>query len=276
MPDHHPNTLRRAVLAGAVVLALTGAGGAMVWAAGEPTALRDAALQDAAPQLVSPQDAAPPPASEGPGKSEKSQGQGKGRELRDESVVKKGDGSLKTRIIQFGTVESVSASSITVKSEDGFSQVYAITAETKIRKQPAPAADGPAAKDSISPKDSTAPKDSIAPSDDAGERDDDERVNPSAATAADIKQGDTVRIKGVRAGDTVTATMIRTGAKGKGPGQGNGVAQSKGLAEGKGLSQSKGLGEGKGLSQSKGLGHGKAKGEGQGQAEDVPSPVLPK
>jgi hypothetical protein len=252
MPVHHPNTLRRAVLAGVVVLALTGAGGAMVWAAGEPAALRDAALQDAAPQLVSPQDAAPPPASEGPGKSEKSQGQGKGRELRGESVVKKGDGSLKTRIIQFGTVESVSASSITVKSEDGFSQVYAITAETKIRKQPAAAADGTAPKDSTARKDSIAPKDSTAPSDDAGERDDDERVNPSAATAADLKPGDTVRIKGTRAGDTVTATMIRTGAKGKGPGQG------------------------KGFSQSKGLGHGKAKGEGRGQAEGVPSPVLPK
>ena len=245
MPGHHPNTLRRAVLAGAVVLALTGAGGAMVWAAGEPTALQDAALQDAAPQLVSPQDAAPPPASEGPGKSEKSQGQGKGRELRGESVVKKGDGSLKTRIIQFGTVESVSASSITVKSEDGFSQVYAITAETKISKQPAAAADAR--------KDGTAPKDSTPPSDDAGERDDDgERVKPSAATAADLKQGDAVRIKGIRAGDTVTATMIRAGAKGKGP------------------SQSKGLGQGKGL------GHGKAKAEGRGQAEGVPGPVLPK
>ncbi|MBT2520537.1 DUF5666 domain-containing protein [Arthrobacter sp. ISL-28] len=246
MPVHHPNTLRRAVLAGAVVLALTGAGGAMVWAAGEPAALRDATLQDPAPQLVSPQDAAPPPASEGPGKSEKSQGQGKGRELRGGSVVKKGDGSLKTRIIQFGTVESVSESSITVKSEDGFSQVYAITAETKIRKQPAAAADG------------TAPKGSTAPSDDAGERDDDERVNPSAATAADIKQGDTVRIKGTRAGDTVTATMIRTGAKGKGPGQGKGLTQSKGPGQGKGL------------------GHGKAKGEGRGQPEGGPSPVLPK
>lgn len=222
MPVQQPKTLRRAVLAGAVVLALTGAGGAMVWAAGEP-----AALQEAAP-LVSPQDAATPPASEGPGKSEKSQGQGKslGRQLRGESVVKKGDGSLETRITQFGTVESVSASSITVKSEDGFTQVYAINAETKIRKKPAAAADG-------TPNgNSTAPKDSTAPNDDA-----DERGKPSAATAADLQQGDTVRIKGIRNGDTVTATAIRAGAG----------ANGKGLGQGKGLSKGKGLGHGKGL-----------------------------
>lgn len=220
----------------------------MVWAAGEPVA-----LQEAAP-LVSPQDAATPPASEGPGKSEKSQGQGKslGRQLRGESVVKKGDGSLETRITQFGTVESVSASSITVKSEDGFTQVYAINAETKIRKKPAAAADGTpkdgiGPKDSIAPKDSSPPSDGTAPNDDAGER-----GKPSAATAADLKQGDTVRIKGIRNGDTVTATAIRAGAG------------------------AKGLGQGKGLSQGKGLGHGKAKGEGSRQAEGVPSTVPPK
>ncbi|MDR6557147.1 hypothetical protein J2809_001498 [Arthrobacter pascens] len=239
MPVPQPKTLRRALLAGAVVLALCGAGPAMVRAA-EETAGRG----DADPQLVASQPTATPPAPGDQGKAEEAKkGQGKGRELHSESVVKKGDGSLETRITQFGTVESVSDTSITVKSEDGYTLAYAISADTKIRKRPAAAADG------TPPSEGTAP----APQDDAGKR-----VKPSAATAADLKQGDTVRIRGIKNGTSISATAIVEGAAAKG----------KGLGQGKGAGQAQGQGQGQ--RQGKGLGQGKAKGEGQGQADDAP------
>src|SRR5688500_6685263 len=222
MPALQPNSLGRALLAGAVVLALSGAGAAVVRAAGETAGSEDAAVVSSQPA---------PPAPGGQGKAEEAKGQGKGRELHSESVVKKGDGTLETRITQFGTVESVSETSITIKSEDGFTLAYAIVAETRSRKHASPAPDG------------------TAPRDDAGKR-----VKPSAATAADLKQGDTVRIRGVKNGASITARTIVEGAGGKG----------------KGLGQGKGLGHGKGLGQGRGLGHGKGLGQGRGQADYVP------
>ena len=109
MPVPQPKTLRRALFAGAVVLALCGAGPAMVRAADET-----AGRGEADPQLVASQPTATPPAPGDQGKSEQAKGQGKGRELHSEGVVKKADGSLETRITQFGTVEAVSETSITV------------------------------------------------------------------------------------------------------------------------------------------------------------------
>ena len=242
MPVPQPKTLRRALFAGAVVLALCGAGPAMVRAADET-----AGRGEADPQLVASQPTATPPAPGDQGKSEQAKGQGKGRELHSESVVKKGDGSLETRISQFGTVESVSETSITVKSEDGFTLAYAISADTKIRKRPAAAANGTAPQDGTAPSDNATPPNSAAPQDDAGKR-----AKPSAATAADLKQGDTVRIRGIKNGTSISATAIVEGA----------------AAKGKALGQGKGAGQGQG--QGKGLGQGKAKGEGRGQADDAP------
>jgi hypothetical protein len=206
----------------------------VVRAAGETAGSEDSALVSSQPA---------PPAPGGQGNAEEARGQGKGRELHSESVVKKGDGTLETRITQAGTVESVSETSITVKSEDGFTLAYAIGADTRIRKQGAAAPDG------------------TAPRDDAGKR-----VKPSAATAADLKQGDTVRIRGVKNGASITARTIIEGAGGKGQGLGHG----KGLGQGKGLGHGKGHGHGKGLGHGQGLGHGKAKAEDRGPADDVP------
>lgn len=225
MPVKDPGKRRSTALAVAIVFGLSGAGVAVAWASSEPTAQsRDAATQPVLPQ------AAATPSPSAPGGPDKSQG--KGRELHGESVVKKADGNFEKRVTQIGTVESVSDKAITVKSEDGFSQEYVINAETRIRKVPKPAAD------------STAPKDGTPPKDDAGKR-----LKPSAATPADLKQGDTVRIRGVRDGSAVTATMIVEGA-----------ANGKGL--GKGLGQDRGLGNGPGR------GNGQGKGQGQGKAED--------
>jgi hypothetical protein len=176
----------------------------------------------------------PPPSPSPPGSPDKARA--KARELHSESVVTNADGSFEKRVTQIGSVESVSDKAITVKSEDGFSQEYAISADTRIRKVPGPAAAEPA------------PKDSAAPKDDAGKR-----LKPSAATAADLKQGDTVRIMGVRDGSAVTATMIVDGA-------------ANGIGLGKGLGQS--LGKGLGQGQGKGLGRDNGQGNGRGQGRD--------
>lgn len=215
MPVKDPTKRRSLALAVAIVFVLSGTGVAVAWAASEPTQAGDAGPQVAG---VSP---SPSPS----GKPDKAQG--KARELHSESVVKKADGSFEKRVTQIGTVESVSDKSITVKSEDGFSQEYVINAETRIRKVGKPSAD------------STAPKDSPAPKDDAGKG-----LKPSAATAADLKQGDTVRIRGVRDGSAVTATQIIEGAGANGKGLGKGLGQDKGL--GKGLGRGKGQGQGQG------------------------------
>jgi hypothetical protein len=204
MQVQQPNKIRKAVLIGAVGVALTGAGVAVVSAtSGPPTPSPSTASPSATPGSPAP---------------EKGNGTAHGRQLHGESVVKKGDGSFETRVTQQGTVEAVSGSSITVKSEDGFSQDYVINADTKIVKLPEPVADGTAAKD------------------DAGKR-----LRPSAATAADIKQGDTVRISGVRDGSSVTARNIVDGAAGA---KGNGLGLGHGLGRGHGLGHGRGMGNG--------------------------------
>lgn len=221
MPVKDPGLRRSTALAVAIVFVLSGAGVAVAWAASAPAQARDASPQVAA---------ASPSQSQSQSetrKPDKAQDKGKARELHSEGVVKKPDGSLEKRVTQIGTVESVSDTSITVKSEDGFSQEYVINTETRIRKVPKPGADG------------------TAPKDDAGKR-----LKPSAATAADLKQGDTVRIAGVRDGSAVTATVIVEGAAANGKGLGKGFG--KGLGQGQGLG--KGLGRGKGLGQGQGQG----------------------
>lgn len=192
---------RSVVLAGGIVVALSGAGAAAVWAG---------TAQSATP-LSSPTT----PAAQPPGGSP---AEGQAREknravpLHGENVVKKGDGGFETRLTQQGAVEAVSSVSITVRSEDGFSQTYAINAGTKITKLPPPAADG------------TIPRDSAG-----------KRLKPTAATAADLRTGDQVRIKGVKDGSGVTAGHIVAGAPDVlGPGNGVGRGLGHGLGNGVG------------------------------------------
>jgi hypothetical protein len=130
--------------------------------------------------------------------------------LHSESVVKKADGTFETHVSQRGTVESVSDSAITVKSEDGYSLTYAVNADTKVTKVPAVAPD------------SSQGTDSSRETDDGGKR-----VKPSGGTIADIAAGATVRISGVKNGDQVTAERIAEGAGG-GPGLGMGRGHGKG------------------------------------------------
>ncbi|MFJ6156340.1 hypothetical protein ACIQF8_06295 [Pseudarthrobacter sp. NPDC092184] len=203
MPVRKPLGFRKAALGGAVALALTGTGVVFAWAANEPPSPA-------------------PPSSSPPGKSGNAPGQNKapdqgkapGRDkpdkaprpqhLHSESVVKQADGTFETEVSQRGTVESVSDTSITVRSEDGHTQAYAVNAETKVAQMPPAPADGAAAKD------------------DGGKR-----LKPSAGTIADIATGDVVRISGAKNGETVTAQRIIEGAGG-GPGLGLGRGQGHG------------------------------------------------
>ena len=189
--------IRKALLAGAVALALTGTGVAIAWSATD---------------TPSPSPSAP--ASESaPGKKDKSQ---RPQHLHSESVVKKADGTFETELSQQGTVDAVSGTSVTVKSEDGFTQSYAVNADTRIIKYPAPAADGTPAKGA-----------------------DGKRLRPSEVTIAEITAGESIRVTGVKNGNDVTARNIVEGA-GTGPGKGLGLGQGMGKGHGHGLGKLKG------------------------------------
>lgn len=181
---------RKAVLAGVVAVALTGTGMAIAWSATNPPSR--------SPSSVAPGNADNAP---GPGKPDKDH---RPQHLHGEAVVKKADGTFETRTSQRGTVEAVSGTSVTVRSEDGFTRTYAVTAETRIVKVPGPAADGSPAKG-----------------------DDGKRLKPTDVTIAEITAGETVRVSGVKIGSEVTAKKIVEGA-GDGPGLGHGKGAGKG------------------------------------------------
>ncbi|MDR7160336.1 hypothetical protein [Arthrobacter sp. BE255] len=187
MSVQEPLRIRKALLAGVVALALTGTGVAIAWSATDSPS--------------------PSPSDSAPGKPDKAQ---RPQHLHSESVVKKADGTFETVLNQQGAVESVSESSVTVKSEDGFTQSYAVNADTRIIKFPAPAADGSPAKG-----------------------DDGKRLKPAEVAIGEIATGESVRVSGVRNGDSVTAKRIVEGL-GTGPGLGLGKGMGKGLGKGHG------------------------------------------
>ncbi|MDQ0676384.1 hypothetical protein QFZ36_003945 [Pseudarthrobacter siccitolerans] len=199
VPD--PLKIRKTVLAGAVALALTGTGVAFAWAAGDTF-----------------------PPSPSPSQSQSVQGQENGKDkpdkaqrpqhLHSESVVKKADGTFQTILEQRGTVETVSDTSITVKSEDGYSRTYTVNADTKIHKAPAAASQSSPGSESSE-----------------GTNDDGKRVKPGPGSIADIATGDTVRISGVKNGDQATAERI---AEGGGDDPGLGLGRGHGQGHGKG------------------------------------------
>ena len=196
MSVREPLRIRKALLAGVVALALTGAGTAITWAATDTPS-------------PSPSDSAP---GKGNGQQKPAKDKAaKAQHLHSESVVKKSDGTFETVLAQHGTVEAVNETSVTVKSEDGFTQSYAINADTRIVKVPAPAADG------------TPP---------TGE--DGKRLKPSDVAIAEIAVGETVRVSGVKSGSDVTARQLVEGA-GSGPGLGLGKGLGKGHGHGRPL-----------------------------------------
>lgn len=201
MPVREPLRIRKALLAGAVALALTGTGVAIAWSA-----------TDLAPATTSPSSSASP-SEPAKGKKDKSQ---RPQHLHSESVVKKADGTFETELSQQGTVDAVSLTSVTVKSEDGFTQSYTVNADTRIIKYPAPAADGTPARGA-----------------------DGKKLKPSEVTIAEIATGESIRIAGVKNGSDITARNIVEGA-GAGPGKGIGKGLGKGKGHAHGLGKLKG------------------------------------
>lgn len=61
-------------------------------------------------------------------------------------MVKKADGTFETELTQHGTVEAASETSVTVKSEDGYTQTYVINADTKVKPSLAEVAAGDAVR----------------------------------------------------------------------------------------------------------------------------------
>ncbi|ASN19554.1 hypothetical protein [Arthrobacter sp. YN] len=160
--------LRKALLAGGIAVALTGGGAAAVWAGTQAS--------------PSPSSAS---ASPGPSVSAKAKStEGRGQAIHGEHVVKQQDGTYRTVVTQTGTIEAASVSEVTVRSDDGFTQRYAITADTRI---------------------------STVPPDLPGHRNGRGKPSLPVATAADLKSGDTVRISGTREGDTVAASRVVAG-----------------------------------------------------------------
>ena len=234
MVVREPMKVRKAALAGAVALALTGTGAALAWSAtGTPT-------PSPSPSQSAPGNSGKAPGQNKPGKVQRSQ------PLHGEEVVKNADGSFQTILEQRGTVESVSDSAITVKSEDGFTQAYTVNGDTKITRIPPAANPGATPSRGATPSPGATPNQGATPSP-GGKSDDGKRLKPTDGTIADIAAGDTVRIAGVKDGDTATARRIVKGAGDK-PGLGLG----------------RGLGHAPGLEHSPGLGHGKGMGRGNG------------
>jgi hypothetical protein len=56
-----------------------------------------------------------------------------GGALHGEFTVKDKDGKIVTRVVQHGSVTAVSATSISLKSEDGFTGTYTVNTDTKVR-----------------------------------------------------------------------------------------------------------------------------------------------
>lgn len=214
MPLQDQPRIRKAFIAGAVALALSGTGAAIAWSADSP-------FPPSSPSQSAPGQSAPGQSAPGqekkqdkPGKPDKSAKPGKPGNpdksqrpqlQHSESVVKNADGTFQTIVEQRGTVEAVSETSITVKSEDGFSRSYTVNAETRITKAPATGEDG-------------------------------KLVRPGDGSIADISPGEAVRISGVKSGDQATAGRIAEGA-GDVPGLGLGRGSGMGHGHARGQSQ---------------------------------------
>ncbi|WP_372666603.1 hypothetical protein [Amycolatopsis kentuckyensis] len=103
------------IAAGAVAVAIVAGGGAAIWAASSSSAATDSATGPGGM----------------PGGMQGGLGGmgGLGSALHGEYVASDGNGGYVTKITQTGEVTALSATSLTAKSEDGFSKTYTITSD---------------------------------------------------------------------------------------------------------------------------------------------------
>jgi hypothetical protein len=148
LDSHYGSPGRRPRLAGLLVVAVVAlaAGGGIAYVAthsggGTPAAAAAGTAQTPAP---SPSASAPSWHGRGPGGSGHfggfggfGIGGGLGGVIHGQVTVPKSGGGYQTVDVQNGTVSSVSSSSITVKSADGFSATYAVSSSTEVNAQAA-------------------------------------------------------------------------------------------------------------------------------------------
>jgi hypothetical protein len=133
--DHHPRSSRRSLVTALIaVLALLAAGvtGAAL-AGGGGGAGNEAALAASTSTATATQAPGHKAFKRGPGML-RGRGHllGMGGALHGSFVVPDGSGGYRTLVMQRGAATRVSDTSITVRSEDGFEQTYAITADTAV------------------------------------------------------------------------------------------------------------------------------------------------
>ncbi|AQT83146.1 hypothetical protein B1R94_26970 [Mycolicibacterium litorale] len=119
--DHPPTWSTRTTLAAVgIAAALAAVGGVVVYAS-------TGAGHDGGPGHMG-----GPPGWGGPG--------GFQRTVHGENVVSDGEGGFTTELTQTGAVTAATATSVSVRSEDGYSQTYVLDADT--RKPPQPLSNG--------------------------------------------------------------------------------------------------------------------------------------
>ena len=125
-PTDHPKTwsTRTTVAAVGIAVALAAVGGVVVYAA--------TGGSEGQGHAGGPPGWGGPGGPGGPG--------GFQRTLHGQNVVSDGEGGFSTELTQTGDVTAASDTSVTVRSQDGFSQVYVVNADT--RKPPPPLQNG--------------------------------------------------------------------------------------------------------------------------------------
>lgn len=122
-----------------VALAVAGvAAAAVVGTAGVAAATAPAPSGTPAPSTSAPSSGTTAPEA-GADRRAKPKHRALGRGMHGEFVVKGKDGKPVTLVSVRGEVTAVSASSITIKAEDGFTATYAVGSETKVRGKDADA-----------------------------------------------------------------------------------------------------------------------------------------
>jgi hypothetical protein len=126
------------ILSKRVALAIAGvAAAAVVGTAGVAAATASDPSGSPAPTASAPDTGGPDTGGKAPGRAGERHAKlghrALGRGLHGEFVVKGKDGAYVTVVSVRGEVTAVSATSITIKAEDGFTATYAVTADTKVR-----------------------------------------------------------------------------------------------------------------------------------------------
>ena len=131
---HRPWRTRQTLVAVAVAVVIGGVGGAAVYAAteGSPRAMAGG------PRAAGGQMHGPPPGAGAPPPPGQVPTEGV---LHSEYVMADGHGGFTTKLTQTGTVDEVTLSSVVVRSDDGYTQIYTLPSGAAMPNRPLAAND---------------------------------------------------------------------------------------------------------------------------------------